>query len=174
MRDVSNEPLTSGLESVNFKVYANFVDPERIGYVRSRRAVTGFESHGFSKLPKELVKASRMTEDRGPSKWRLSRLELVSLLRHAEPTVYAAASLPQMDQLGEVPTRSLSDFEKGALPKLVSEEDLVIEQQAARIQMLGSVRAGKSCLECHEGDRGKLLGAFSYELTPIPAVEASN
>jgi hypothetical protein len=29
--------------------------------------------------------------------------------------------------------------------------------------MLGAVRAGNDCLQCHNGPRGKLLGAFSYE-----------
>ena len=33
-------------------------------------------------------------------------------------------------------------------------------------RMLGAVRATKQCLECHGGNRGDLLGAFSYTLRP--------
>jgi hypothetical protein len=35
--------------------------------------------------------------------------------------------------------------------------------------MLAALRAGKSCLDCHQEKRGKLLGAFSYGLTPMYA-----
>ena len=35
--------------------------------------------------------------------------------------------------------------------------------------MLGAIRAVKQCQECHEVKRGKLLGAFSYELFRDPA-----
>jgi hypothetical protein len=31
--------------------------------------------------------------------------------------------------------------------------------------MLGSLRAAKQCLDCHNVQRGELLGAFSYRLT---------
>ena len=79
-----------------------------------------------------------------------------------------------MDKLKEVPTRPLNTFEGGALPKLVSQEDVVVDQQPTRIQMVGALRAGKTCFECHEGRRGKLLGAFSYELTPVKKSEVNN
>jgi len=39
-----------------------------------------------------------------------------------------------------------------------------------RIRMVGSLRAGKDCMECHSVRRGELLGAFSYELVPVRPV----
>ena len=54
-----------------------------------------------------------------------------------------------------------------SIHRVIAQDDVVVDQTPERIQMLGALRAGKTCLECHEGQRGKLLGAFSYELTPI-------
>jgi hypothetical protein len=124
--------------------------------------VSGFESHGLSSLK------SDRCESAANANWQVTRLELVSLLRQREPRVYVSASMPEMDKLADVPTRSLSSFEEKSLPQLVAQKDVVTDQQPNHIQMLGSLRAGKTCLECHSGERGKLLGAFSYELVPIP------
>jgi hypothetical protein len=96
-------------------------------------------------------------------------LELVSLLRHDEPRVYLAETLPAMDELQNVPHRALNEFEAEALLKLESQEDIVVAKHPRQLQMLGALRAGNSCVECHECGHGKLLGAFSYELIPIDA-----
>jgi len=84
---------------------------------------------------------------------------------------YVSKNLPQMDELRDAQTRPLDDFEQHALDRLRSDEDLVIDDAPNRIRMVGSLRAGKDCLECHSVRRGELLGAFSYELIggrPIP------
>jgi hypothetical protein len=78
-----------------------------------------------------------------------------------------------MDKLDRVPTREPNAFEFGALPKLATKQDVIIEQQPDRIVMLGAIRAGKMCLQCHEGERGKLLGAFSYEIVPLSGADKS-
>jgi hypothetical protein len=80
--------------------------------------------------------------------------------------------LPNMERLAGVPTRPLNDFEREALHKLRTEEDLVVRFSANTIRMLGSLRAGKTCLECHSVERGELLGAFSYELRRTPPAPA--
>jgi hypothetical protein len=72
-----------------------------------------------------------------------------------------------MDQLADVPHRPLNEFEASALSQLATQKDVVFRDDSERVLMLGAVRAGKTCLECHEGTRGILLGAFSYEITPI-------
>jgi hypothetical protein len=100
--------------------------------------------------------------------WQVVRLELVGLLR-GDPRVYVAETLPPLDQIAEAPHRPPNEFETSALAKLASQEDVVVEQRPERIRMVGALRAGKSCLECHEGERGKLLGAFSYEIVSILA-----
>jgi hypothetical protein len=50
--------------------------------------------------------------------------------------------------------------------------DFVIDDNDDRIRMVGSLRAGKNCLECHSVRRGELLGAFSYELVPTRPLPA--
>jgi hypothetical protein len=159
---VAQDPDRKELSPVHSTAIRDFIDPERTGYIRSRAEVSGFEAHGFSELPQQFA-----YEGSDAGIWHIRRLELVSLLRHDEPRVYVAETLPQMDQLAEVPHRALNEFEASALPQLETAEDVVIDQQPERIQMLGAVRAASNCLECHEGQRGKLLGAFSYEIIPI-------
>lgn len=154
-------PANAVLEFLHQSAVYNFVDPTRMGYARSRSEVAGFESHGLSSLERNEYNAPANPD------WLVTRLELVSLLRHAEPRVYVAASLPEMDKLADVPNRPLNNFEQIALPQLAAQQDIVVNQQPDRIQMLGALRAGKSCFECHHGDRGKLLGAFSYEFAPL-------
>jgi hypothetical protein len=139
----------------------NFVDPNRMGYVRSRSEVSGFESHGLSSLTNDYRSKNPQPD------WEVTRLELVSLQRHDPSRVYVSSSLPEMDKLAEIPTRAINSFEEAALNKLATEQDTVVNQSLNRIEMLGALRAGNTCLECHHGRRGKLLGAFSYELAPI-------
>lgn len=157
---VSANPQPLELEQTHLRATADFIANERLGYVRSRNAVAGFGSHGFSKL-------DSWTESKKDSfTWQVVRLELVSLLRHDQPRVYVAHTLPLMEQLAGLSTRPLDSFEQQALIKLQHDLDTVIDISENRITMLGAVRAGRRCLECHEGQRGTLLGAFSYELVP--------
>jgi hypothetical protein len=158
-------PAASDLSPIHHLILLEFGDLDRSGFVRSRKAVAGFQPH---RVTSQADVAGGGNE---ASHWQIARLELVSLLRHETPRVYVADQLPSMDQLAEVPNRALNDFEASALPQLETSEDVVIDQGQKRIQMLGSVRAASSCLECHEGERGRLLGAFSYEITPVSAIE---
>jgi hypothetical protein len=100
------------------------------------------------------------------SKWTISRLELVSLLKFDEPRVYVLDHLPRMDQLSSdnAPTRPLDAFESESLAKLRTDEDVVVKGEGTDYRMLGSLRAAKQCLDCHGVLRGELLGAFSYSL----------
>jgi hypothetical protein len=159
----SPQPADSILQLLHNSALINFINPERTPYIRSRDEVAGFEAHLLSSLAGEGPKPKRDPD------WQVVRLELVSLLRHAEPRVYVAENLPEMDKLADVPNRPLNAFEQSALPQLVTQQDAVVDQKPDRIEMLGALRAGEKCLECHRGARGKLLGAFSYSLTPLPA-----
>lgn len=161
---VSITSATDGSELYGVHVAAldSFIASDRQGYVRSVDQVAGFESHGLEAM----YEPGRCCNDSAP-KWQVSRLELVSLLRHEEPRVYIADTIPTMDQLADAPHRALNDFEKSALPQLAAQKDIVFRDQPDHVLMLGAVRAGKMCLECHEGKRGKLVGAFSYEISPI-------
>jgi hypothetical protein len=163
---------TQSLTDTHTAAVDDFISPGRIGYARRRDEVAGFESHRFRSLNERWQYANYTANN--PQQWQVVRLELVGLLRHNEPRVYTAERLPSMDKLVDVAHRPLNNFEKTALPKLVTQEDIVINQQPNRIEMLGALRAGKTCLECHEGERGKLLGAFSYEIVRIPATKTAD
>jgi hypothetical protein len=134
----------------------DFFDRERLGYVKDRNHVAGFEPHQLSAVPKLSAK----------DQWQLVSLELVSLLKHKTPVAYVSRDLPRMDKLNDAPTRPLTTFEQGAIERLRADEDLVVDERPNRIRMVGSLRAAKSCLGCHAVQRGELLGAFSYELVP--------
>jgi hypothetical protein len=41
-------------------------------------------------------------------------------------------------------------------------EDIVIDDSANPLRMLGSLRAADPCRDCHSVARGELLGAFTY------------
>ncbi len=140
---------TSGLE--------DFLEPERMGYVKDQALVAGFQSHHFQKLP-------QVDGESEQQEWQITRLELISLLKHRTPVAYVSRNLPQMGELQDVPTRRLDVFEESALDRIARTEDIVVEESLNRIRMVGSIRAAKDCLECHSVRRGELLGAFSYDI----------
>ncbi len=106
--------------------------------------------------------------------WAVRRMELVSLLKHDRPQVYVSSELPRMDKMDDTPVRDLGEFETGALAKLKAGEDVVTRASLNRIEMLGALRASKSCLQCHNVERGQLLGAFSYSLVRDPLARAED
>ncbi len=146
---------------------ARFLNPASLGYIAGNQRAAGFVSHRFGKAQLALTAGD---SHRG---WRITRLELVSLLKHKEPRVYVSAELPRMDKLKQVPTRELSEFEQQALTKLWYDEDVVVAEQPDQILMLGALRAQETCLKCHSVKAAQLLGAFSYELRPLRALPSS-
>jgi hypothetical protein len=141
---------------------AHFLSPIRYGYQKDRRHVAGFQAHQFSSLP-------GLPSDELPVKrYRVLRLELVSLLTHDEPAVYVTENLPRMDKVRDVPVRSLDEFERSGLRRLWQGDDVKVSVEGNQVRLLGSIRAGKQCLSCHDAKRGDLLGAFSYRLTSEP------
>ncbi len=149
--------LTASLHDVS---RFDFLDNEGFGgIITPRTQVAGFIEHGFHRHPRDHAVGLR--------RWTINRIELVSLLKFDEPRVYVLDHLPRMDQLSSdtAPTRELNEFEASALTKLRSDKDLVVQNEDAEYQMLGSLRAAKQCLDCHNVQRGALLGAFSYQLT---------
>ena len=162
---VSSGPESNHLEKLHRQGVFDFTDPDSLGYVRDRTAVYGFESHRIrSRL--SLNDADAPATER----WQISRMELVSLLKHESPVAYVSEHLPAMEELADVPTRPLDGFESGSLPRLHTEEDVVIDSELNQIRMLGALRANSSCLECHQVRRGELLGAFSYVLHRVEPV----
>lgn len=141
----------ASFHSLNQHGIENFVYPKGWGYFRDRAHVAGFQPHQFSEVP--------------PSNtWKIKTLDLVSLLLHDDPAVYVSDRLPQMDKVHDVPTRPLDTFESFGLESLKNGEELFLGGSAGELRMLGAVRSVKQCLGCHGGERGDLLGAFSYSL----------
>ena len=134
---------------------------------RAKKTSLNLNGLAMSRTGTTLLASCRIASRKCPNpkpNFQLVRLELVSLLKHETPVAYVSKHLPQMDELRDAPTRPLDDFERHALDRLRSDEDLVIDDAPNRIRMVGSLRAGKDCMECHSVRRGELLGAFSYEL----------
>ena len=136
----------------------DLLDPGRFGYVQDRKHVAGFEAHRFTQLPKPAADPDR--------RWELTPLELIGLLKYDRPKAYVSEFLPRLEELGEAATRDVDEFEAAALERLRTDEDLVVDEAPERIRMVGSLRAGKDCLECHSVQRGELIGALSYEIVP--------
>jgi hypothetical protein len=152
-------PTSSVLKSLHNEGLNDFLSADRMGYVKDLDHVAGFESHRFTRLPREMTDPSL--------RWAVVRMELIGLMKYDEPRAYVSEFLPRLDELGKAATREIDDFEQAALERLQTEEDLVIDEAPGRVRMLGSLRAGRQCLDCHSVERGQLLGALSYEIAPI-------
>jgi len=129
-----------------------FANPLGFGFVKDRRHVAGFQAHGFSRVP----------EPKGS--WTVQTLDLVGLLLHDEPVAYVSDHLPRMDQARGTPTRPLDNFEASGLAAVRAGDDPFISRSGAVVRMLGGVRSVRQCVACHGGERGDLLGAFSYTI----------
>lgn len=155
----------------------NFAHPLSLGAVdwtESRQSdlsrVVGFQPHAFHSPPKPLKYSKPTPHSKTPQDktvWQADRVSLVSLLKHRAPVAYVSESLPNMQELIGVPTRPLNEFESRSLEQLKLGEDLMVNSDENRIEMLGSIRAISQCMECHQVARGALLGAFSYRLSRI-------
>ena len=136
----------------------DFLHPATIGFVRSNKNAAGFLSHAFH------FPVGKPTGGEFES-LSLENLQLISLLRFEEPRAYVLDHLPRMDHLSseDIPTRELTEFELNGLEQLQADDDIVVSETENGLQMLGSLRAGNTCIDCHSVKRGDLLGAFSYQ-----------
>lgn len=156
--DVSREPVNLDVETLNLIHHWNTyygINAPGFGFVKSRKQVAGFQSHRFDGA-----------FDKEP--WKVRRVELVGLLLDKTPRVYVTAGLPRMDEVRKVPTRQLDLFESTGLAKLQAGDFVFIREGSDGIRMLGAIRSAKQCIKCHGGERGDLLGAFSYSLHREP------
>lgn len=146
-----------------------FAKLESFGWVKDLDHVSGFVPHAFRS---RIELHHPVSHDQQPAAeklkpgdvWSIHRLELVSLLKHAQPAVYVSDKMPNMADLSDLRMRPLEDFEIKALAELREGHQVSALATENRILMLGGLRATKECLQCHRGPAGRLLGAFSYEL----------
>lgn len=157
--DSGSSPPFYALRQTHERGAADFLNSERFGYVQDREHVAGFVAHGFDDVPRI---AAASNGDR--AEWKIERLELVSLLKPTGPYVYVSEKLPRADALQRADTRELDDFESRALRQLRTDDDVVIEEVDEKLRMIGALRAGTHCIQCHSVQRGELIGAFTYEL----------
>ncbi len=166
-------PSVERLLSLHTLGQFGFVSPDSVGLVKSRNEVGGLRA---APVPVQSRRAAPGPEagegQEGKRALGDGRLELVSLLKSEKPAVYVSVQLPRMEDLKKKPRRELTAFEDKGLKPLKGGEDLVTEATTNRILMLAALRASKQCLECHHGQRGELLGSFSYELLRDPPILA--
>lgn len=138
--------------SLHAKSLLDFVYPDGFGYAPTRRFVAGFRPHRFSKVPEPV------------EKWEVRRLELVGLLLNPTPRVYVSDNLPRMEEVKRLPTREPNGSEADGLKAIRGGEDLHSRGDDRAARMVGAIRSVNQCVACHGGQRGDLLGAFSYHL----------
>lgn len=184
-------PTVRSLEHHWRKSVFYFTYPGSEAYIKDREHVAGFVPHGIpvavDKIaplvkplpPRPIPNGKALTKNPPKSltpkppepNWQTANLELVSLLKHDEPAVYVSDNLPAMSELVNAELRALNEFESDAVSQLKKGEEVVHHATTNRIQMVGAIRAGKSCAECHFAPEGTLLGAFTYEFVRVPQVE---
>lgn len=181
-------PDKGRLRSIHQSSHDSFLDQFLVGYAKSPKAVAGFAGHrvqmrptidvadhrwsvqfGAERLSPEeraaIDKSDPATEAPRDAIWLLTDMRLVSLLMHAEPMIYNSNHLPDMTELDASQTVPLDDFESRGLEQLYAGGHLETEATLNEIRMLGAIRCSKTCLKCHDAERGELLGAFTYTLT---------
>jgi hypothetical protein len=149
--EVSPAPERAPLAALHLSGLSDFAYRDGWGYRKDRDRVAGFLSHRFSRVPQMPT-------------WTVHRIELVGLLKHAEPKVYLSDKLPAMDDLRDAPTRAPDAFETAGLEVIRKGEEGFAAQRPDVMRYLGAIRSAKQCVECHGGQRGDLLGAFAYTL----------
>ncbi|HYV36211.1 MAG TPA: hypothetical protein VE988_10935 [Gemmataceae bacterium] len=142
------------LRAMHMESVVNFANAGGYGLFFSPQKVAGFQSHRFNMVPQA-------------TEWKVQTIELVGLLMHDDPVVYVSNELPRMEKKGKVPTRALNIFEATGLKQLQEGDDLYVREGEGAIRMVGAVRSVEQCLKCHGGQRGDLLGAFSYRLQRV-------
>jgi hypothetical protein len=131
----------------------DFAYPAGFGSILSNRKVIDFLPH---QVRSPISLDAELT---------LTNVDLVGLVMHDKPTAYISKSLPSMRELRDAPTRALDHFEQAGLEQLRQGETLFVRESGEHVRMLGAIRATKQCVECHGGQRGDMIGAFSYTLT---------
>ena len=143
----------SELARVHVNGITDFAPPESFGLRRADGQVAGFQPHGLTQTPDRV------------ELWRVERVDLVGLVLAPEPRVYVSEFLPRMDHLKHAAARPPDEFETAALAGLRSGKELVVsEAEGTTVRAVGAIRSAKQCVDCHGGNRGDLLGAFSYTL----------
>jgi len=184
--DGKGPTLPSVLALVGFHTSAahEFSRPDSWGLVKDKTQVAGFQPHALEFVPDGNArrrfdqqhpttdKAGRVTGYPLVERWAVRKVELIGLLVHESPVVYLNpdGKLPTMAVVKEAKTRGLTEFESNGLKDLSAGKEVVsVDAATNQVRMVGAIRMAGACMKCHEGERGDLLGAFTYDLVRVPA-----
>lgn len=99
-------------------------------------------------------------------RYALTTLELIGIARHEPPVAFVIDTHTDRSRAGR--TRGLTGFEQRALAVLRSGDNTTAQTTKDGRRVAGAIRATNECLGCHATFKGgELLGAFSYQLTPV-------
>ncbi len=176
-------PSVFALAGFHTSTAHEFARPDSWGLVKDKRQVAGFRPHALSSVPDGGIrrrfdtdnpikdKTGRVTGYPLVERWAARRVELIGLLLNESPVVYLNpdGKLPSMAALKEAKTRGLTEFESNGLKDLAAGKEVVaVDAVTNQVRMVGAVRMAEACMKCHEGKRGDLLGAFTYDLVRVP------
>jgi hypothetical protein len=177
-------PSTIALAGFHMSTTHEFIRPDSWGLVKSKKEVAGFRPHTLEYIPDGHARqrldldnpikdaAGRVTKYPLVERWAVRKVELIGLLMHDAPVVYlnAEGKLPSMKAAKEAGTRELTEFEANGLKDLAAGKEFVsVDATTNHLRMVGAIRMADACMKCHDGKRGDLLGAFSYDLVRDPA-----
>jgi len=109
------------------------------------------------------------------------RIQLIGLSSEMGDRIYVSTKPPKKDEITEAQRRDLSVEELSAVAELRSgmhlSSPITIDSESqpdidGALRVLAPLRLTKSCIECHEGKAGDLVGAFAYTLLPQYQPEA--
>lgn len=138
-------------EEAHARAVNTFVEGEGFGIARIRRAGLWNE---FS-----VVFEGRRYQSFG--------VRLIGLTEEYGPRYFEGQYPPRKGKIADSETRELTREEIDAVVHLVatgSAYEQLGKGDDGLIQVIAPIQADKSCMECHEGDSGSILGAFEYEL----------
>lgn len=128
-----------------------------------RRFLKEFIEHqGFGRMRMVKYVASVPVElDIANEPHHLLTRRLIGAWREGGARLYEAHEDLKMQRIHRARAGALDAVDAAALTMLKRGEEVVIDRAHARL--LGAIRAQQSCLECHEVERGTLLGALRYD-----------
>ena len=180
-------PAVSALSYFHASTTHEFVTADSWGLVKKDKTAAGFKPHALAGHPDQNVrtrldrenpikdKGGRVTGYPLVERWAVRKVELIGLLMHDSPVVYLnrEGKLPTMDAVKDAGTRELTEFEATSLKDLAAGKEVVaVDATTNHVRMVGAIRLTDTCRKCHEGNRGDLLGAFTYDLVRDPAFVA--
>lgn len=186
-KDSPTLPSVLALSGFHTSTTHEFAHPDSWGLVKDVKHVAGFLPHTLQGTPD--IRPRSRYDQANPVKnkeggiisyplverWAVRKVELIGLLVHDAPVVYLNPenTLPTMADAGKFKTRELSHFESSSLKDLAAGKTIVaVDATVNQVRMVGAIRMAEACLKCHEGKRGDLLGAFSYDLVRDPIYTA--